>query len=81
MHINKKKSVLLISMPNSAIAESQMHDIPLKHKISIISDTCMAVGGVKKFFCDHLSRIKATTKLIFVLNSLAYIQRFIQSFE
>ena len=49
-----QESLLMISMPNSAITVSQMH-LPSKthfHK---------AVGGVKKFFCGHSSRMKVTS--------------------
>ena len=40
-------------MPNSAITVSQMH-IPAKTHFQ------KAVGGVKKFFCGHSSRMKVT---------------------
>ena len=57
----------MIPMPNSAVTVSQMH-IPSKTHFQ------KAVGGVTKFFCGHLSR-KSDTKLNFVLNSLAYMQK------
>ena len=50
MPINQE-SLLLIYMPKSAITVSQMH-IPSKIHIQ------EAVGGVKKFFCGHSSRMK-----------------------
>ena len=50
MPINQE-SLLLISMPGSAIAVSQMQ-IPSKLHIQ------EAVGGVKKFFRGHSSRMK-----------------------
>ena len=50
MPINQE-SLLLISMPKSAITVSQMH---IASKIHVQE----AVGGVKKFFCGHLSRMK-----------------------
>ena len=50
MPINQE-SLLLIFMPNSAITVSQMHIPPKTHFQK-------AVGGVKKFFCGHLSRMK-----------------------
>ena len=48
------KSLLLISMPNSAITVSQIHIPPKTHFEK-------AVGGVKKFLCGHLSRMKVTS--------------------
>ena len=48
-----QEALLLISMPNSAIAVSQMH-IPSKTYFK------KAVGGVKKFFCGQSSRMKVT---------------------
>ena len=49
-----QKSLLLISMPNSAMTVSQMN-IPSKTHFQ------KAVGGVKKFFCGNLSRMKVTS--------------------
>ena len=46
--------LLLISMPNFAITVSQMH-IPSKTHFQ------ESVGGVKKFFSGHLSRMKVTS--------------------
>ena len=57
-----QESLLLISMPNSAITVSQMH-IPSKTHFQ------RAVGGVKKFFCGQCD-----IKLNYVLNSSAYMQ-------
>ena len=51
-------------MPNSAIIVPQMY-IPSKTYFQ------KAVGGVKKLFCGHSSRIKSDTKLNLVLNSSA----------
>ena len=48
-----QESLLLISMPNSAITVPQMH-IPSKTHFQ------KAVGVVKKFFCDQSSRMKVT---------------------
>ena len=63
-----QESLFLISMPNSAITVSQMN-IPLKTHFQ------KAVGGVKKFFCGHSSRMKVTSILNFVLNSSACMQK------
>ena len=49
-----QESLLLISMPNSAITVSQMH-IPSKTHFQ------KAVGGVEKFLCGHSSRMKVTS--------------------
>ena len=46
-----QESLLLISMPNSAINVSQMHTPSETHFQK-------AVGGVKKFFCGQSSRMK-----------------------
>ena len=48
-----QESLVLISMPNSAITVSQMH-IPSKTHFQ------KAVGGVKKFFCGQSIRMKMT---------------------
>ena len=48
-----QESLLMIPMPNSAITVSQMH---LHSKTHFQK----AVGGVKKFFCGHSSRMKVT---------------------
>ena len=53
MHINQE-SVLMIPPSNSAITVSQMH-IPSKPHFQ------KAVGGVKKFYCGHSSRMKMTS--------------------
>ena len=52
MPINQE-SLLMILMPYSAKTVSQMH-IPSKTHFQ------KAVGGVKKFFCGHSSRMKVT---------------------
>ena len=62
MPINQE-SLLLISMPNSAITVSQMHIPPKTHFQK-------AVGVVKKFFWN-----KSDIKSNFVLNSSAYMQQ------
>ena len=62
----------MIPIPNPAITGSQMN-IPSKTHFQ------KAVGGVKKFFCGHLSRMKSDTKLNFVLNSSAYKQNNLQT--
>ena len=49
----KQESLFMIPKPNSAITVSQMH-IPSKTHFQ------KAVGGVKKFFCGHSIRMKAT---------------------
>ena len=49
-----QESLLLISIPNSAMTVSQMN-IPSKTHFQ------KAVGGVKKFFCGHSSRMKVTS--------------------
>ena len=49
----RQESLLLISMPTSAITVSQMH-IPSKTHFQ------KAVGWVKKFFCGQSSRMKVT---------------------
>ena len=48
------ESLSLISIPNSAMTVSQMN-IPSKTQFQ------KAVGGVKKFFCGHSSRMKVTS--------------------
>ena len=53
MPINQE-SLLMIPMPNSAMTVSQMN-IPSKTHFQ------KAVGGVKKFFCGHSSRMKVTS--------------------
>ena len=67
MAINQE-SILLISMPNSAKTVSQMHIPPKTHFQK-------AVGGVRKLFCGHSSRIKSDIKLNFVLNSSSCMQK------
>ena len=49
-----QETLLLISMPNSAMTVSQMN-IPSKTHFQ------KAVGGVKKFFCGHSSSVKVTS--------------------
>ena len=53
MPINQE-SLLMIPMPNSAINVSQMH-IPSKAHFQ------KAVGGAKKSFCGHSSRMQVTS--------------------
>ena len=53
MPINQE-SLLMIPMPSSAITVSQMH-IPSKTQFQ------KAVGGVKKLFCGHSSRMKESS--------------------
>ena len=53
MPINQE-SLLMITMPNSVITVSEMH-IPSKTHFR------KAVGGVKKFFCGNLGRMKVTS--------------------
>ena len=53
MLINQE-SLLMIPMPVSVITVSQMH-IPSKIHFQ------KAVGGVKKLFCGHSSRMKETS--------------------
>ena len=53
MPINQE-SLYLISMPNSAMTVSQMN-IPSKTHFQ------KAVGGVKKSFCGHSSRMNVTS--------------------
>ena len=67
MPINQE-SLLMIPMPHSAITVSQMH-IPSKTHFQ------KAVGGVKKFFCVSFEWNESNTKLNFVLNRSAYMQK------
>ena len=59
MSINQE-SLLLNSIPNSAITVSQMHKPPKSH-------FQMTVGGVKKLFCGRLSKMSDIT-LNFISN-------------
>ena len=73
MPINQE-SLLMIAMPNSAITASQIH-IPSKTHFQ------KAVGGVKKFFCGHSSRMKETSiELCFKQFSL-HAKNFFKQFQ
>ena len=64
-----QESLLLISMPNSAITVSQMH-LPSKTHFQ------KAVGGVKKFFCGHSSRMKVGLQRYSNL-TIRYVSRYL----
>ena len=67
-----QESLLLISMPNSAITVSQMH-IPSKTHFQ------KAVGGVKKLFCGQSTRMKVALNLTLFNTIQLTCKKFLQT--